>query len=74
LDQAKSFASYIKRKHGGGKSSITAVCESTGNLWKQEEIVRRDKIKNKRIPATALDIKLAIRSIDPSKRLVRGWG
>ena len=33
LDQAESFASYIKRKHIGGKSSITAVCESTGNLW-----------------------------------------
>jgi transposase len=34
LDQAESFASYIKRKHGGsGKSSITAVSESTGNLW-----------------------------------------
>ena len=32
LDQAKSFAPYIKRKHGGGKSSMTAVCES-GNLW-----------------------------------------
>ena len=48
-----------------------------GEKIKQEEIdkeiVRRDKIKNK-IPATALDIKLAIRSIDPSKRLVRGWG
>jgi hypothetical protein len=27
LDQAKSFASYIK-KHGVGKSTITAVC-----LW-----------------------------------------
>jgi hypothetical protein len=49
-----------------------------GEKIKQEEIdkeiVRRDKIKNKRIPATALDIKSAIRSIDPSKRLVRGWG
>ncbi|MGB6591767.1 MAG: transposase [Candidatus Nitrosopolaris sp.] len=33
LDQAKSFASYIKKKHGVGKSTITAVCESTGNLW-----------------------------------------
>ena len=33
LDQAKSFASYIKKKHGAGKSTITAVCESTGNLW-----------------------------------------
>jgi hypothetical protein len=27
LDHAKSFASYINRKHGGGKSTITAVCE-----------------------------------------------
>ena len=25
LDHAKSFASYIKRKHGGGKSTITAA-------------------------------------------------
>lgn len=34
FDEAKSFASYIKKKHGGsGKSTITAVCESTGNLW-----------------------------------------
>ena len=33
LDHAKSFASYIKRKHGGGKSTITAVCESIDNLW-----------------------------------------
>ena len=31
LEQAESFASSIKRKHGDGKS--TAVCESTGNLW-----------------------------------------
>ena len=33
LDQAESFASSIKRKHGAGESTITAVCESTGNLW-----------------------------------------
>ena len=33
LDQAESFASSIRRKHGGGESTITAVCESTGNLW-----------------------------------------
>jgi hypothetical protein len=31
LEQAKSFASSIKRKYGGTES--TAVCESTGNLW-----------------------------------------
>ena len=30
LEQAESFASSIKRKHGG---KSTAVCESTGNLW-----------------------------------------
>ena len=35
LNQAESFASYIKRKNGIGKSTITAVCESTGNLvWR----------------------------------------
>jgi predicted NBD/HSP70 family sugar kinase len=28
VDQAESFASSIKRRHGGGKSTITAVCES----------------------------------------------
>lgn len=33
LDEAESFASYIKKHGGSGKSSITAVCESTGNLW-----------------------------------------
>ena len=31
LEQAESFASSIKRKHGDGMSK--AVCESTGNLW-----------------------------------------
>ena len=31
MEQAESFASSIKRKHGGGES--IAVCESTGNLW-----------------------------------------
>lgn len=30
LEQAESFASSIKRKHG---TESTAVCESTGNLW-----------------------------------------
>jgi transposase len=30
LEQAKSFASSIKRKYG---TESTAVCESTGNLW-----------------------------------------
>ena len=30
LEQAESFASSIKRKHGGDS---TVVCESTGNLW-----------------------------------------
>ena len=36
LDQAESFASSIKSKHGGGdgsQSTIMAVCESSGNLW-----------------------------------------
>jgi len=35
LDQAEFFASYIKRKHIGGKSSMTAVCESTGIIISQ---------------------------------------
>jgi transposase len=30
LEQAESFASSIRRKHG---TESTAVCESTGNLW-----------------------------------------
>ena len=33
LDQTESIASSIKRKHGASESTITAVCESTGNLW-----------------------------------------
>ena len=34
LDQAESFASSIKSKHGdGSESTIMAVCESSGNLW-----------------------------------------
>ena len=32
LDHAKSFASYVKKKHGVGKSTITAVCVSSGKL------------------------------------------